>query len=64
MNRGRGEDVGEEGNGSRGHEGWNKWGRKRRKERVWLATSSFEGASFAGAVGSELVIDDLELIYE
>ncbi len=30
----------------------------------FLATSSFEGASFAGAVGSELVIDDLELIYE
>ncbi len=30
----------------------------------FLATSSFDGAKFAGAVGSELIIDDLELIYE
>ena len=30
----------------------------------FLATSSFEGDKFAGAVGSTLVLDDLELIYE
>jgi len=29
-----------------------------------VATSSFAGAQFAGAVGSELIIDDLELIYK
>lgn len=30
----------------------------------FLATSSFEGDKFAGAVGSTLIIDDLELLYE
>jgi hypothetical protein len=29
----------------------------------FLATSSFEGDKFAGAIGSTLIIDDLELIY-
>lgn len=31
---------------------------------TFVATSSFDGANFAGAVGSLLLIDDLELIYE
>ena len=31
---------------------------------TFVATSSFDGAKFAGAVGSLLVIDDLELVYE
>lgn len=31
---------------------------------TFVATSSFDGANFAGAVGSLLIIDDLELIYE
>ena len=31
---------------------------------TFVATSSFDGANFAGAVGSRLVIDDLELVYE
>lgn len=31
---------------------------------VFVASSSFDGANFAGAVGSLLVIDDVELIYE
>lgn len=30
----------------------------------FVATSSFNGANFAGAVGRTLIIDDLELIYE
>ncbi len=30
----------------------------------FLATSSFEGDKFNGAIGSTLIIDDLELIYE
>jgi hypothetical protein len=30
---------------------------------TFVATSSFDGANFAGAVGSLLIIDDLELIY-
>jgi len=30
---------------------------------VFVASSSFDGANFAGAVGSTLIIDDLELIY-
>lgn len=31
---------------------------------TFVATSSFDGANFAGAVGSTLIIDDLELIYD
>lgn len=31
---------------------------------VFVASSSFDGANFAGAVGSLLVIDDVELVYE
>jgi len=31
---------------------------------TFVATSSFDGANFAGAVGSQLIIDDLNLIYE
>jgi len=31
---------------------------------TFVATSSFDGANFAGAVGSILIIDDLELLYE
>ena len=31
---------------------------------TFVATSSFDGANFAGAVGSKLIIDDIELIYE
>lgn len=31
---------------------------------TFVATSSFDGANFAGAVGSLLIIDGLELIYE
>ena len=31
---------------------------------IFVATSSFDGANFAGAVGSALIIDDLELMYE
>ena len=31
---------------------------------TFVASSSFDGANFAGAVGSLLVIDDLELIYD
>ena len=31
---------------------------------TFVATSSFDGANFAGAVGSLLIIDDLELIYD
>jgi len=31
---------------------------------TFVATSSFGGANFAGAIGSLLIIDDLELIYE
>jgi hypothetical protein len=30
---------------------------------TFVATSSFDGANFAGAIGSTLVIDDLELVY-
>jgi hypothetical protein len=29
-----------------------------------VASSSFDGNNFGGAVGSLLIIDDLELIYE
>ncbi len=31
---------------------------------TFVASSSFDGANFAGAIGSVLIIDDLELIYE
>ena len=31
---------------------------------TFVATSSFDGAKFNGAVGSKLVVDDIELIYE
>lgn len=31
---------------------------------TFVASSSFDGANFAGAVGSKLVVDDIELIYE
>ncbi|TAJ12402.1 hypothetical protein DMA11_13040 [Marinilabiliaceae bacterium JC017] len=31
---------------------------------TFVATSSFDGDNFAGAIGSELIIDDLEFIYE
>lgn len=31
---------------------------------TFVATSSFDGANFAGAVGSTLIIDDLKLVYE
>lgn len=30
---------------------------------TFVASSSFDGANFAGAVGSLLVVDDVELIY-
>ena len=30
----------------------------------FVATSSFDGANFAGAIGSVLIIDDVEMIYE
>ncbi|WP_439182723.1 PCMD domain-containing protein [Carboxylicivirga taeanensis] len=31
---------------------------------VFVASSSFDGANFAGAIGSSLIIDDVELLYE
>ena len=31
---------------------------------VFVASSSFDGANFAGAVGSELIIDDVEMVYD
>lgn len=31
---------------------------------TFVASSSFDGANFAGAIGSELIIDDVEMIYE
>ncbi|MBS2101123.1 PCMD domain-containing protein [Carboxylicivirga linearis] len=31
---------------------------------TFVASSSFDGANFAGAIGSELILDDVELIYE
>jgi hypothetical protein len=31
---------------------------------TFVATSSFDGANFAGAVGSLLIIDDLEMVYK
>lgn len=31
---------------------------------TFVASSSFDGANFAGAIGSVLVIDDIEMIYE
>lgn len=31
---------------------------------TFVASSSYDGANFAGAVGSKLVVDDIELIYE
>jgi hypothetical protein len=30
----------------------------------FVATSSFDGVNFAGAIGSVLIIDDVEMIYE
>jgi len=29
-----------------------------------VASSSFDGANFAGAIGSVLIIDDVEMIYK
>ena len=31
---------------------------------TFVASSSFDGAFFAGAVGSVLVVDDVEMVYE
>ncbi len=31
---------------------------------TFVATSSFDGANFAGAVGSTLIADDVEFVYE
>ncbi|MBS2210761.1 PCMD domain-containing protein [Carboxylicivirga mesophila] len=31
---------------------------------TFVASSSFDGANFAGAIGSELIIDDIEMVYE
>lgn len=31
---------------------------------TFVASSSFDGAAFAGAVGSKLVVDDVEMVYE
>lgn len=31
---------------------------------TFVASSSFDGANFAGAIGSTLVIDDIEMVYE
>ena len=31
---------------------------------TFVASSSFDGANFAGAIGSVLIIDDVEMIYE
>jgi len=31
---------------------------------TFVASSSFDGANFAGAIGSELIIDDVEMVYE
>jgi hypothetical protein len=31
---------------------------------TFVASSSFDGANFAGAIDSDLVVDDIELIYE
>ncbi len=31
---------------------------------TFIASSSFDGANFAGAVGSVLIVDDIEMVYE
>jgi hypothetical protein len=31
---------------------------------TFVASSSFDGASFAGAIGSTLIVDDVEMVYE
>jgi hypothetical protein len=31
---------------------------------TFVASSSFGGADFAGAVGSTLIVDDIEMVYE
>jgi hypothetical protein len=31
---------------------------------TFVASSSFDGANFAGAIDSTLIIDDVELVYE
>ena len=31
---------------------------------TFVASSSFDGANFAGAIGSVLIIDDIEMVYE
>ena len=31
---------------------------------TFVASSSFDGANFAGAVGSVLIVDDIEMVYE
>jgi hypothetical protein len=31
---------------------------------TFVASSSFDGANFAGAIGSTLIIDDVEMVYE
>ena len=30
---------------------------------TFVASSSFDGANFAGAIGSTLILDDVELVY-
>ena len=31
---------------------------------TFVASSSFDGANFAGAIGSVLIIDDVEMVYK
>lgn len=31
---------------------------------TFVASSSFDGANFAGAIGSTLVVDDVEMVYD
>lgn len=31
---------------------------------TFVASSSYDGANFAGAIDSELVVDDIEMVYE
>ena len=31
---------------------------------TFVASSSYDGANFAGAIGSELIIDDVEMVYD
>ena len=31
---------------------------------TFVASSSFDGANFAGAIGSELIVDDVEMVYD